>query len=516
MVTKITQPDIMATNDEDGPLDTKFGKFVTETLELWHVPGVSVAVVDGETTYAKGYGIASIPDVPMTPSTLVYAGSTTKAFTAAVMSLLVEDNENYPHIQWDTPIHQLLHDDFVLENEYATNHTTIEDALSHRSGLPRHDQAYGATSSGQKATLKYIVRSMRHLPLTAEPRTKYQYCNMMYMVAAHIIETVTSCKIGDLMREQIWKPLNMNSTFSSLGDAKKAKGDLARGYYYSDGKYHEVDWMELDQAAGAGNVISSVLDYAKWARAIMDKKTPLSAASLEELFHPRTIMPFEEPYLVSRMYSLGWQTGIYHGHRFYEHAGGMNAFGTELILFPDKKFSVIAFANTAGTSNFVEQMLAFQLIDDKLGVPMEDRFDWNKQSQATVSRGQYHALHAKSIFFPTLPSPVLPPTLSLASYAGTYYHPGYQNLTIFFDSSTKGLRAERSGSTNLESMSFEHVSGEYFLITANVVGDLNALFPQIYPAEFRIGADGKVGQVGIRWEEEMGEEKIWLRRVDSK
>jgi CubicO group peptidase (beta-lactamase class C family) len=315
----------------------------------------------------------------MTPSTLFYAGSTTKAFTAAVMSLLVEDNEKHPQVQWDTPIYQLIPNDFMLENKYATSHTTIEDALSHRSGLPRHDQAYGSTSSGDKATVKDIIRIMRHLPLTAEPRTKYQYCNLMFMVAAHVIETVTSCKFGDLMRDHIWKPLGMTSTFSSLEGAKDAEEDLARGYYYAEGEYHQEEWMELDQCVGAGNVISNALDYAKWARAIMSKKTPLTAAGLEELLRPRTIMSFEEPYTRPRMYSLGWRTGVYHGHKFYEHTGGMNAFGPEFILFPDEMFSVVAFENTAGTSNFVEQVLAFRLVDEKLGVPVEERFDWNKQ-----------------------------------------------------------------------------------------------------------------------------------------
>ncbi len=57
----------------------------------------------------------------------------------------------------------------------------------------------------------------------------------------------------------------------------------------------------------------------------------------------------------------------------------MNAFGAEFILFPDEKFSVVLFANTAGTSNFAEQVLAFKLVDDKLRVPMEQRFDWNRQ-----------------------------------------------------------------------------------------------------------------------------------------
>jgi hypothetical protein len=36
-----------------GPLDRNFEKLVNETLELWHVPGVSVAVIDGENTWTK-------------------------------------------------------------------------------------------------------------------------------------------------------------------------------------------------------------------------------------------------------------------------------------------------------------------------------------------------------------------------------------------------------------------------------------------------------------------------------
>ena len=48
--------------------------------------------------------------------------------------------------------------------------------------------------------------------------------------------------------------------------------------------------------------------------------------------------------------------------------------------------------------------------------------------------------------------------------------------------------------------------------------DFGALLPDVYPAEFRIGEDGKVSEVGIGWEEEMlgkEEEKIWLRRVEE-
>jgi len=37
----------------DGPLDERFAKLVKETLELWHLPGISIAVVDGDKTWAE-------------------------------------------------------------------------------------------------------------------------------------------------------------------------------------------------------------------------------------------------------------------------------------------------------------------------------------------------------------------------------------------------------------------------------------------------------------------------------
>jgi CubicO group peptidase (beta-lactamase class C family) len=297
------------------------------------------------------------------------------------MSLLVDDNEKYPQVQWDTPVSQLIRDDFVLEDEYVTNHVTVEDTLTHRTGLPRHDQAYGGTYDGHKATVKDIVRSMRHLPLTAEIRARFQYCNLMFVVASHIIETLTGEWLGDLMAQRIWKPLGMTGTFFSKEDAIRAKEDLARGYYFEDGSYQNVPWMPLDGVSGAGSVISNAVDYCKWARALMKRAEglPLSKSGFKEIWRARTLLPEDAPFTGSLAYALGWGCGVYRGHRFFEHTGGMDAFGTDLIIFPDINFSVVAFANTAGTSNFLEKTLIFHLIDERLKVPVAERFDWNKK-----------------------------------------------------------------------------------------------------------------------------------------
>ncbi|KAF1807982.1 hypothetical protein P152DRAFT_477722 [Eremomyces bilateralis CBS 781.70] len=54
--------------------------------------------------------------------------------------------------------------------------------------MPRHDLSYG----GPNWTVRDIVRHMRHLPLTAEIRAKWQYCNMMFITLSHVVETVTN------------------------------------------------------------------------------------------------------------------------------------------------------------------------------------------------------------------------------------------------------------------------------------------------------------------------------------
>jgi CubicO group peptidase (beta-lactamase class C family) len=74
--------------------------------------------------------------MPVTTNTLFNCASMSKAFTAAAISLLVDDNDKYPDIQWNAPVSSLIRDDFVLSNPRYTEEVTVEDILSHRSGLP--------------------------------------------------------------------------------------------------------------------------------------------------------------------------------------------------------------------------------------------------------------------------------------------------------------------------------------------------------------------------------------------
>jgi len=152
------------------------------------------------------------------------------------------------------------------------------------------------------------------------------------------------------------------------------------------------------------------------------------------------------------------------------------------------------------------------------------------RNRSTISKGKHTSENPK-ILYPSIPSPIVPLTLPLPSYAGTYQHPAYKSLTIYLDLSelsnslpstklstkatTYQLRADRSQNILHEQLTFEHVSGEFFVAKSKHLEDFGALFDDVYPVEFRIGADGRVTAVGVGWEESMGKEKIWLQRVSD-
>ncbi len=487
--------------------------------------------------------MAKFPSEKVTPSTLFYPGSTTKSFTAAAVSILIDDSVNSSNpLTWQTPISSIIREDFVLPDDYSTSHVTLEDALSHRTGMPRHDFSYG----GPNFTVQDAVRSLRHLPLTAEIRTKFQYCNLMYVVVSHAIETITKSWLGDFLFERIWKPLGMFNTFFSLEDAEAAvsagKASLAHGYMWinTTQEYIDVPYVDETVASGAGAVISNVLDYAKWLQCMMTMSPPLSQAGHTAVLSPRihSMIPDLPPFTGPESYGLGWQMSVYRNEPLMWHGGGLTGFGALMGYLPRKKWGIVMMGNTAGTSNFVQQILAFQLLDDLLSTPENERFNWTALFEKVLEQQDYNLRHAEERLYPDSPKgeDALPLSLPLRSYTGLYSNPGYRNITL-----TLLLKNETFSACSLSSanskyllhadildrtwpqiLNLHHVSGEYFLghtrfaalaNTSEASADYVTGGDNMLPAEFRIGADGKVAELGMAIEREMGKEKIWFRKI---
>jgi hypothetical protein len=69
---------------------------------------------------------------------------------------------------------------------------------------------------------------------------------------------------------------------------------------------------------------------------------------------------------------------VYKEHEFIQHSGRTEAFGTNLVVFPTLKYGIVSFANTAETAAAAEETLMWHLVDEKLGIPEDERFNWTK------------------------------------------------------------------------------------------------------------------------------------------
>ena len=185
--------------------DLNFSTHVNELLNDWHVPGVAIAVVQDDQVTSKGYGNACLErQTQMTADSLFDIASSSKSLTAASVALLVADNDNYPQVQWDTPVSKLLPDDFVMSDNDYTENVTVEDILSHRSGFPRHDYSYLSVRAEHPDSARSVTRNLRNLQNAAPFRSKYMYCNVMYTVATYLVEELSGLPFADFLKRHFF------------------------------------------------------------------------------------------------------------------------------------------------------------------------------------------------------------------------------------------------------------------------------------------------------------------------
>jgi len=363
-----------------------------------------------------------------------------------------------------------------------------------------------------------------------------QYCNMMYMVISHVIETITGFWLGDFFRDNIWEPLNMYSTFFDLEDAQAAEPSmLAQGYFWDNKteEYIPTPYSESPLLSGAGAIISSVEDYSKYLRAIMNKDPILSKESWRQLRRPRQILPDSasetSPFIGPVTYTLGWEYAIYHGVEIFFHGGSVEGFGTLMAYIPAKKWAVVIMTNADFGGNLLTQLLAFELGDRMLGIPKDERFPWGEIYDKSVQERLHVFRNGRKLVFPGAPTPenAIKHSLPLKDYTGIYWNAGYRflNFTLIkpppylkdvIQPSNKHILHADVDRTVAHELDLEHVNGEHFLVRCHLTvnGTENyALLTRTTKGEFRIGSNGKVAEVGLGYEEEMGEDMIWFKKV---
>ena len=445
----------------------------------------------------------------MTEHTLFDCASLSKSFTAAAISLLVDDNNKHPGVDWATPVSSLLREDFVLPDANATEQVTIADILCHRTGMPRHDLSYLCPTAKEPDTPRSTTRNLRNLPMTQPVRTMFQYNNMLYTTASYLVQKLEGVSFEDFLRQRIWNPLHMDGTYlgADRAQAADAGGRLAHGYIWDEDKvaYRDTPWFMQPDGQGAGTIFSSVSDYAKWIQMMIDRNGPVSEEGHKELVRPRMVMGGEgKPSHSPSLYGLAWELHTYMGSQIVGHDGSVSGFGSLMRYLPEKKWGIVIFGNSDG-ANRVAEIIAWHLVDELLDVPAEQRFDWHAEFEK--EEREYRAERDRDPF-PERKEPPLPMSLPLEQHTGTFHNAGYKNFVVEVKDGRLFVDATDRSFGFL--VTFDHVSAEYFV--ANVEDEVDHHETFKAKAEFKVDASGVVNQLGIALEEDEANLMIWFTR----
>lgn len=438
------------------------------TLKTFDVPGIAVAVIkDGKLVHAKGYGVRSLKNMlKVDENTLFGIASNSKAFTAAALGMLVDEGK----IKWDDKVTDYI-PEFKLYNPYVTDEFTIRDLLTHRSGMGLGAGDLMMFPDSSDFTKKDIIHNLRYLKQVSGFRTKYDYDNNLYIVAGEIVAKVSGSSWEAFVENRIMKPLNMNSSATSLSRLKD-KSNAISPHAPVDGTVQAInmDWSETANAAGG--IWSNLTDYSKWLIALMEKgkygdglnKKLFSDAVSEELWTPQTIVPVRTsaPYNSHfAAYGLGFFLRDLKGYKHVSHTGGLAGIVTQEIMLPELKLGIIVFTNQQSGAAFTA--VSNTIMDSYLGIK---DMNWVKMLHDRVAAGEAQAKKITDDVWKEIAAQQKKTEgrIDVSLFTGTYHDAWFGDIEVLVKDGKTWFQSKRSPKLHGEVLPYK---GSTFIVKWN-------------------------------------------------
>lgn len=354
--------------------EKQIDELVEKTLKTFDVPGIAVAVVkDGKVVHSKGYGLRSVlSKEKVNANTLFGIASNSKAFTSAALAILVDEKK----LDWDDKVVKFI-PEFKMYNDYVTNEFTIRDLLTHRSGLGLGAGDLMIWPDGNNFTTADIIKNLQYLKPVSAFRTKYDYDNLLYIVAGEVVTRASGQSWCDFIDNRILKPLEMNHTASAWNRLKDTS-NVIMPHVPTDGKLRAIKRYKGQVFDPAAGLYSSVNDLSKWVLTqLQDGKYGnnqlFSKAVHDEMWTSQTILPNRKaaPYTSNfRNYGLGWQLTDINGHLQVSHTGGLDGIVTQVLMIPDQDLGIIVLTNQQSGAAFMA--ISNSIKDSYLKLPSFD------------------------------------------------------------------------------------------------------------------------------------------------
>jgi D-alanyl-D-alanine carboxypeptidase len=312
-------------------------------------PGATAgfALADG-----SSFGIATgksdkSTDRAMDPGALMIQGSVGKTYVSALALQLVQEGK----IGLDDPISRWFGEEEWFPRLPNAGEITVRMLMNHTSGLVRYefrDEFTRELTSNPDKVWKPL--ELVSYILDTEPPFRagkgWTYSDTNYIVVGMIIEKVTGSTYYDQLRKRVLEPLGLRHTLPTDGPVIAG---LSQGYAGDDNPFGGKDAMIEDgrfvfnpqfEWCGGG-IASTTEDLARWGKLLYEGHA-FDASLMKELLAgvPARLGP-ETQYglgVIIRPTPLGMA---------YGHSGFFPGYLTEMMYFPEHKFSVAVQVNTS-------------------------------------------------------------------------------------------------------------------------------------------------------------------------
>jgi CubicO group peptidase (beta-lactamase class C family) len=307
-------------------LSKKLDEAITTYVMCNKFNGSVLVAQKGKILLEKGYGLKNVTDQTLNDThTIFQVGSITKEFTAAIILKLASEKQ----LSLSDP----------LSKYYAEfpngDSITIENLLSQSSGIFNYTDINDFwTRSGKPAVEQSVIDTIKKRPLLFTPGSKFSYSNSNYMLLAYIIQKVTGKPYEMVVRERIFKPLDMS--YSGFDFTGLKNPDKAKGYWdFTAMKTTEGPLYDSSEFTGSGNLYSTVRDLYKWHQALQEGRI-LTPKLQEQAYLPR-----------AGQYGYGWELDTIYGKKIVGHGGRMFGFESKMIRIPEDDVFVVLLNNSS-------------------------------------------------------------------------------------------------------------------------------------------------------------------------
>jgi len=345
---------------------------VDELFKTWdnkNSPGCALAVIqNGAIIYKKGYGMANLEhDIPITPSSVFYIGSTSKQFVTMCIVLLAQENK----LSLDDNIRKYIPEmpdyDSPITIRNLIHHTSgIRDYLELiwiRSGLNQDNMDEMIGIYHQDDALELITHQQE---LNFTPGEKFLYSNSCFLLLAEIVKRTSGKSLREYADEHIFTPLRMtHSRFHD--DYSEPIKNRATGYYPAGSNQFKLFLSTFD-CVGSGGLFTSVEDLFLWDQNFYHHK--VGGKDAIELMHTRGRLNNGD----GLDYAFALRIGDYKGLKTVRHGGALGGYRAELLRFPEQQFSVICLSNLSSfnPSDMCNKVADIYLADRFKSAPPEE------------------------------------------------------------------------------------------------------------------------------------------------